>query len=61
MRSETGQFVYVVKKDKSVEARPVTTGQVADAMVAVHSGLKPGETVVVDGQARLAPGSHVRF
>jgi len=61
MRSETGQFVYVVKKDKTVEVRPVTTGQAADAMVAVRSGLKPGEPVVVDGQARLAPGSHVHF
>jgi multidrug efflux system membrane fusion protein len=61
MRSETGQFVYVVKKDKTVEVRPVNTGEAADTMVAVRSGLKPGETVVVDGQARLAPGSHVHF
>lgn len=61
MRSETGEFVYAVKKDKTVEARPVTTGQAIDAVVSVRSGLEPGETVVVDGQARLAPGSHVDF
>jgi multidrug efflux system membrane fusion protein len=61
MRSETGPFVYVVKKDKTVEARPVTTGQAMDTMVTIRSGIKPGETVVVDGQARLAPGSHVHF
>ena len=61
MRSETGEFVYVVKKDKTVEARPVTTGQVADTATVVRSGVEPGETTVVDGQARLAPGNHVHF
>jgi membrane fusion protein, multidrug efflux system len=61
MRSETGQFVYVVKKDRTVEARPVTTGQPLDAVVTVRSGLEPGEIVVVDGQERLAPGNHVHF
>jgi multidrug efflux system membrane fusion protein len=30
----------------------------ADAVVA--KGLQPGETVVTDGQLRLAPGVHVK-
>jgi membrane fusion protein, multidrug efflux system len=61
MRGESGQFVYVVKKDKTVEARPVVTGDAVDNLVSVRSGIKPGEIVVVDGQARLTPGSHVHF
>lgn len=56
---QQGQFVYVVKQDKSVEQRKVqiarTLGE--DAIVAV--GIQPGETVVTDGQLRLTPASKV--
>jgi membrane fusion protein, multidrug efflux system len=61
MRSESGQFVYVVNKDKTAQIREVVTGAEVDSLVSVRSGLKPGELVVVDGQARLASGSHVNF
>jgi multidrug efflux system membrane fusion protein len=59
MRGQSGEYAYVVKADKTVEMRPVTTGQSVDGFTAVRSGLSPGEMVVVDGQARIAPGSHV--
>jgi multidrug efflux system membrane fusion protein len=59
MRGQTGEYAYVVKADKTVEMRPVTTGQSVDGFTAVLSGLAPGETVVIDGQARIAPGTHV--
>jgi membrane fusion protein, multidrug efflux system len=56
---QQGQYVYVVKQDKSVEQRKVqierTLGQ--DAIVA--AGVQPGETVVTDGQLRLTPASKV--
>ena len=61
MRGESGQFVYVVKKDETVEIRPVVTAGEVDSLVGVASGIQPGELVVVDGQARLAAGSHVHF
>ena len=61
MRGESGQFVYVVKKDKTVETREVVTGEGLESLVSVRSGVQPGELVVVDGQARLASGSHVHF
>ena len=61
MRSESGQFVYVVKADKTVETRDVVTGEAVDSRVSVRSGIQPGELVVVDGQARLTSGSHVHF
>lgn len=53
---QNGPFVFVVKADKTVEVRPVKTGVVANGETAVLSGLNAGETVVTDGQLRLAPG-----
>jgi membrane fusion protein, multidrug efflux system len=56
---QDGQYVFVVKDDQTVEQRTVTVGQrVADDTV-VDKGLKPGETVVTEGQLRLEPGSRV--
>jgi multidrug efflux system membrane fusion protein len=59
MRGQSGEYTYVVRADKTVEMRPVTTGQSVDGFTAVLSGLVQGETVVFDGQARIAPGTHV--
>jgi membrane fusion protein, multidrug efflux system len=56
---QKGQFVYVVKPDQTVEQRPVTTGIDEDGMTVVEKGLEAGETVVIDGQLRLAPGVKV--
>ena len=59
---QNGQFIYVVKADPTnaasqiVEERPVTNGIAYQGMTVVQSGLKAGETVVTDGQLRLAPG-----
>jgi multidrug efflux system membrane fusion protein len=59
MRSQSGEYLYVVKADKTVEMRPVTTGESVDGYTAVRSGVSAGETVVTDGQARIAPGTKV--
>jgi multidrug efflux system membrane fusion protein len=56
---QTGSFVYVVKGDKTVESRPVVTGARVDQDMVVSEGLAVGETVVTEGQLRLAPGSKV--
>ncbi len=56
---QNGSFIYVVKQDRTVESRPVTTGARVDQDMVVDSGLEPGETVVTEGQLRLAPGSRV--
>ncbi len=55
---QTGSFVYVVKPDKTVESRTVTTGARVEQDMVVD-GLELGETVVTEGQLRLAPGSKV--
>jgi len=56
---QNGQFVYVVKPDQTVEERPVTTGITYQGEIVVSKGLAAGETVVTDGQLRLAPGVKV--
>jgi multidrug efflux system membrane fusion protein len=56
---QQGNYVFVVKADKTVELRTITLErQTADNTV-VKDGLMPGETVVIDGQLRLVPGSRV--
>jgi multidrug efflux system membrane fusion protein len=56
---QQGSFVYVVKANKTVEARIVTVGQNLDRRVVIDKGLAAGERVVTDGQLLLAPGSPV--
>jgi multidrug efflux system membrane fusion protein len=48
-----------VKDDQTVEQRAVTIGQRVEDDTVVQKGLKPGETVVTEGQLRLEPGSRV--
>jgi multidrug efflux system membrane fusion protein len=58
--SQDGNYIYVVKEDRTVEARPVTVGpRVAQEMV-IEKGMAAGETVVTEGQLRLQPGSHIQ-
>lgn len=56
---QTGSFVYVIKADETVEARPVTVRRVWKQWSVIEKGLAPGERVVTDGQLRLAPGAKV--
>lgn len=57
---QDGQFVFVVKSDSTVEQRPVTAGQHVNDDVLIEKGLKPGETVVTEGQLRLEQGTKVQ-
>ena len=56
---QDGQYVFVVKDDQTVEQRSITVGQRVEDDTVVTKGLKPGETVVTEGQLRLEPGSRV--
>ena len=58
---QDGTYVYVVKDDRSVELRPVTTGLRVDQDMVIDKGVQAGETVVTEGQLRLAPGSPVQI
>ena len=57
---QNDQFVYVVKADQSVEARPITVKRAVNSETVVE-GVQPGETVVTDGQLRLVPGARVQI
>jgi multidrug efflux system membrane fusion protein len=57
--SQQGQFVYVVKSDRSVAVQPVTVARMESGEAVIATGLKNGDTVVTDGQLRLTPGAHV--
>jgi multidrug efflux system membrane fusion protein len=54
---QNGQFIYVVKPDRTVDARPVTVGQRVDQDMVIQTGLQAGEVVVTEGQLRLAPNN----
>jgi len=58
-RGPQGTFVYVVRADQTVEARPVTTGAANGGEVAIDTGVSTAELVVVDGIDKLRPGSKV--
>lgn len=58
-RGESGPFVYLVRPDNSVAIRPVKPGPSAEGFTEILSGIAPGDSIVFDGQSRLAPGVRV--
>src|SRR3982074_2898044 len=54
-----GPYAYVVNPDSTVAVRPIKVAQVTDGEALIDSGLKANEQVVVDGQYKLQPGTHV--
>ena len=54
-----GQYVFVVKPDKTVELRDIKVARNEGDLAVMASGLKAGETVVTVGQLRLAPGTRI--
>jgi multidrug efflux system membrane fusion protein len=57
---QDGKFVFVVKSDMTVEARPVTTGRTFGREIVIVKGLNEGDSIVTEGQLRLVPGSRVQ-
>jgi multidrug efflux system membrane fusion protein len=58
-RSQQGSFIYVVKPDHTVEMRSVKIAATQGELVAIDTGLKPGELVAIDGLDKLQQGSRV--
>jgi len=58
---QEGQYVFVVRPDRTVEFRPVISGVSYGQEVVVAKGLSPGEIVVTDGQLLLVPGSTIEI
>jgi len=58
---QQGDYVFVVKPDKTVDVRQIKVGHDVNNQTEVLQGLSVGETVVTDGQVRLVPGTKVYF
>jgi membrane fusion protein, multidrug efflux system len=54
-----GDYVFVLKDDKTVALRPVTRGQATVDKVEIATGLQVGERVITEGADRLRDGSRV--
>jgi len=57
-RSQTGNFVFVVRDGKA-QIQPVTIGRTFQGFSVVDTGLQGGEDIVVDGQLLLSNGTLV--
>ncbi len=56
-----GNFLFVVKEDETVEPRKIQIAATSGNLAAIAKGVATGETVVTDGQLRLAPGAMVQI
>ena len=56
-----GAYAYVVNPDDTVATQPVKVAQISDGQALIDSGLTANQQVVVDGQYKLQPGTHVRL
>ncbi len=57
---QIGQFVWVLKADKTVHMQPVVTGPAVGDSVTITSGVNSGDLVVTDGQLQLTENSKVK-
>ena len=60
LKGAQGHFVWIIDKDGKAQVRAVEVGPWHGADWFITSGLARGETVVVDGLMRLAPGAAVK-
>ena len=59
-QTSQGQIVWLADDDGTAEARPVKPGDWIDDGWVIESGLKGGESVIVEGFQRLRPGAPVK-
>lgn len=54
-----GDYLFVVKADKTVDLRPVTVALTQNNQSVISAGVSPNEVVVTDGQDKLQANSKV--
>jgi membrane fusion protein, multidrug efflux system len=54
-----GAYAWVINPDNTVSIRQIKVAQISDGQALIDSGLSANERVVLDGQYKLQPGSHV--
>jgi multidrug efflux system membrane fusion protein len=58
---QDGSYVYRVDSENAAQMVKVTTGGRVEQDIIVEDGLADGDTVVTEGQLRLAPGMKIRL
>jgi multidrug efflux system membrane fusion protein len=58
-RGPQGTYAYVVGADATVALRPIEVDTVQGELALIKSGLAAGDSVVIDGQSQIRPGSKV--
>jgi len=58
-QGSTGEYVFVLKEDRTVAQRPVKHGGATVDKIQIASGLQVGERVITEGADRLRDGSRV--
>ncbi len=58
-RGPQGSYVFAVKEDRTVEMRAVKVATVEAGQALLDEGLADGDTVVVEGTAKLQPGARI--
>lgn len=55
---QSGEYLFVISGE-TAELRPVKSGVSHEGFTVIESGIKPGESVVIDGHMRIVPGGKV--
>jgi membrane fusion protein, multidrug efflux system len=58
-RGPEGEFVYIVKADRTAEARLIQVAIQSDGWAVISNGLQANERIVTEGAFRLRPGMTV--
>ncbi len=61
VESQLGEQIYVVNSSNEVEIRTVTVGTLYQEQYVITSGLKLGETVIVEGTQKVRAGMKVKI
>lgn len=59
LEGQDGSTIFVLQPDHTVLSKPVTVQRATGDVAVIASGVSPGDSVVVDGQSRLANKSRV--
>ncbi len=55
-----GAYIYVMRRDSTVEKRFIELGPELENRTVVERGLRPNEEIVTEGFHKLSPGMKVR-
>ncbi|MEM1282198.1 MAG: efflux RND transporter periplasmic adaptor subunit [Chlamydiota bacterium] len=57
---QKGEYVFVLQDDKTVKVQNINPVELLDGYFLIKEGLKPGDTVITNGQVNLRPGMKVQ-